>query len=86
MLINNSWMDLTHGEKMSVLEYAQWETASIGNQRDKSESKMPEIVNEHLEKLEGYLESESLDVDGRLFVLSEIWDIHIEQQSSHPAR
>lgn len=25
MLINNSWMDLTHGEKMSALEYAQWE-------------------------------------------------------------
>lgn len=47
---------------------------------------MPKDVKEHLEKLKGFLKSDELDTDGRLFVLSEIWDIRIEQQSSHPAR
>lgn len=26
MLINRSWLELSHGEKMAVLEYAVWET------------------------------------------------------------
>lgn len=46
---------------------------------------MPKDVQQHLEKLKMCLESESLDADGRLFVLSEIWEIRIEQKNSHLA-
>lgn len=45
-------------------------------------NELPEDVKQHLDKLQGFLESESLDIDGRIFVWSEIWDIRIEQKKA----
>jgi hypothetical protein len=42
-------------------------------------------VEEHLEKLERYKQSDALSVEGRMFVLNEIWDLRIEEAKKTPA-
>lgn len=39
---------------------------------------LPNEVEQHLAKLRKYLDSDALDFESRLFILSEIWDIRID--------
>lgn len=47
---------------------------------------MPIEVKQHLDKLCSFLNSDSLSVDGRMWILNEIRDIEIDTAKSHPAR
>jgi hypothetical protein len=42
-------------------------------------------VEEHLGKLHRYVQSDALSIEGRMFVLNEIWDLRIEEARKTPA-
>lgn len=39
---------------------------------------MPADAKQHVDKLQHILEDDALDIESRLFILNEIWDIRLE--------